>query len=239
MQTLGSGVRTGSLSAQVAAELGRRVVGRVYAAGSTLPPEATLLQEFDVSRSVLRDAIKALESKGLLEARQRRGTCVTPRDGWNMLDAEVLGWIAQSNADPDFLIRLTEVRLIVEPGACALAAQARNEDGLKGIEAAWKRMVDNVDDADRFVAADRDFHFAVLRAAGNEYLAAIGTAISAALTVSLHRTNPTPKSNRASLPSHERILVALRNRDGEAAANESRRQLAEAMQRLRSGAGKI
>ena len=119
-----------------------------------------------------------------------------------------------------------------------MAAQARNEDGLRGIEAAWKRMVDNIDDVDRFVAADRDFHFAVLRAAGNEYLAAIGTAISAALTVSLHRTNPTPQSNRASLPSHERILVALRDRDGEAAANESRRQLAEAMQRLRSDVGK-
>jgi DNA-binding FadR family transcriptional regulator len=75
-------VRTQSRSAQVAGELGRRIVGRQYAPDSTLPAEAALLEEFGVSRSVLRDAIKSLESKGLLEARQRRGTCVTPRPVW-------------------------------------------------------------------------------------------------------------------------------------------------------------
>lgn len=227
-------MRTGSRSAQVAAELGRRIVGRVYVPASTLPPEATLLEEFGVSRTVLRDAIKSLESKGLLEARQRRGTCVTPRQSWNLLDAEVLGWIAQSGADPQLLIRLTELRMIVEPGACALAAKNGDKAGLQRIEAAWSRMVESVDDPSRFVEADRDFHVALLMAADNEYLAAICTAIAAALTVSLHRTNPTARSNRASLPAHERIVVALRKRDGEAAASESRRQLDEAMKRLRA-----
>lgn len=234
-KTLGSGVRAGSRSAQVVGELGRRIVGRTYAPGATLPAEAMLLEEFGISRTVLRDAVKSLESKGLLEARQRRGTCVTPRDRWNMLDAEVLGWIAQSGADPQLLIRLTELRLIVEPGACALAAQSRGDAGMQRIEAAWARMVASVDDPAAWVEADRDFHVALLTAAGNEYLAAICTAISAALTVSLRQTNPTARSNRASLPAHERIVLALRRRDGEAAARESRRQLDEAMQRLRAG----
>ena len=102
-------------------------------------------------------------------------------------------------------------------------------------------VIPGVADAERamfdfraFVEADRDFHVALLMAADNEYLAAICTAIAAALTVSLHRTNPTARSNRASLPAHERIVVALRKRDGEAAASESRRQLDEAMKRLRA-----
>ncbi len=227
-------VRTGSRSAQVASELGRRIVGRVYLPESTLPPEATLLEEFGVSRTVLRDAIKSLESKGLIEARQRRGTCVTLRARWNMLDAEVLGWLTQSGADPQLLVRLTELRMIVEPGACALAAQNADEAALRRIEAAWSRMVERVDDPAAFVEADRDFHTALLMAADNEYLGAICTAISTALTVSLHRTNPTPSSNRASLPAHERIVKALRKRDGKAAARASHAQMAEAMQRLRA-----
>lgn len=229
-----NGLRSHSRSAQLAAELGRRIVAGIHAPHATLPPEPALLAEFGISRTVLRDAVKSLESKGLLEARQRRGTCVTPRARWNMLDAEVLGWIVQSNADPELLIRLTEVRQIVEPGACALAAAQPDGAGLQRIEAAWQRMVDGADDADRFVAADLDFHLALLSAAGNAYLAAFGTAIAAALSVSLQRTNAAGRDNRASLPAHERIVAALRRGDGEAAASESRRQLDEAMQRLRA-----
>ena len=114
MKTLIKNARAVSRSTQVASEIGRRIVGRLYAPESTLPPEADLLEEFGVSRTVLRDAIKSLESKGLIEARQRRGTCVTPREHWNMLDAEVLAWVAQSGADPELLIRLTELRLPTE-----------------------------------------------------------------------------------------------------------------------------
>ena len=238
MQTLTPDVRTGSRSTQVLGELGRRIVGRVYVPDATLPPEAVLLEEFDISRSVLRDAIKSLESKGMVEARQRRGTCVTPRQRWNLLDTQVLDWVAQSGADPQLLIRLTELRLIVEPGACALAAQNADDAAMARIEAAWDRMVESASDPGAFVAADQDFHTALLMATGNEYLGAICTAISAALTVSLHRTNPTARSNRASLPAHERIVIALRRRDGAGAAEASRRQVGEAMKRLRAKVGK-
>ena len=197
-----------SRHAQVASELGRRIVSRWYPHASTLPLEAELLSEFGVSRTILREAIKSLESKGMLEARQRRGTVVTPRSHWNLLDRDVLGWIAESGADPEMLIRLNEVRTIVEPGACILAAETATPAQLQQIENAWQRMVDHVKDLQRFVEADRDFHLALLAASGNEYLAAIGTAISAALTVSLRTTNPNVTSNRASLAAHERILRA-------------------------------
>lgn len=225
----------GSRSAQLAAELGRRIVGQVYPPASVLPPEASLLQEFGISRTVLRDAIKSLESKGLLQARQRVGTAVTPSAEWNMLDAEVLAWVAQSGADPDFLIRLTELRQIVEPGACALAAQKADAAAMQRLESAWARMVAAAaaDDPSAFVAADRDFHIALLLAADNPYLASICAAIAAALTISLQHTNSTVARNRASLVTHERIVVSLRQRDGQAAAEHSRAQLDEAMQRLR------
>jgi len=225
----------GSRNNRVAAEIGRRIVVGLYASGTLLPPEAELLAEFGVSRPVLREAIKLLEAKGMLEARQRRGTCITERGAWNMLDADVLGWVARSGADPEMLIRLTEVRMIVEPGACVLAAQAGTQDAMRRVEEAYQRMVTHVEHPQQFVEADHDFHLALLGACGNEYLAAVGTAISAALEVSLQRTNPTPASNRGSLALHEPIVKALKKRDGPAAARASRRQLEDALKRLRGG----
>jgi DNA-binding FadR family transcriptional regulator len=99
-------------------------------------------------------------------------------------------------------------------------------------------MVESVDDRVGFVEADREFHVALLMAAGNEYLGAICTAIAAALTVSLQHTNPTARHNPESLPAHERIVLALRAGDGEAAARASRQQLNDAMSRLRARVGK-
>jgi DNA-binding FadR family transcriptional regulator len=217
----------------LAAEIGRRIVSGVYAPGSLLPPEAQVLAEFGVSRPVLREAIKLLESKGMLEARQRRGTVITNRNGWNLLDRDLLGWIAESGADPEMLFRLTEVRMIVEPGACLLAARNTDKDALSAMDDAWQRMVDHVGHPHLYVEADRDFHLALLAASGNEYLGAVGTAISAALKVRVQRTNPTTESNQASLAVHEQILTALHQRDGERAANASRCQIQTAVQLLR------
>jgi len=206
----------------------------LYPVESTLPPEADLLAEFGVSRPVLREAIKTLESKGMLESRQQRGISVMPRDRWNFLDMDVLNWIVHSRADPQMLMRLTEVRMIVEPGACALAAKFGTEFGLSRIEEAWQRMEACADDAQLYVEADRDFHIAILMASGNEYLAAVGTVISVALQASVERTNPAAVNNRDSLPAHFRILKALRRRNGTLAARESVRQLEEALERLKA-----
>jgi GntR family galactonate operon transcriptional repressor len=219
---------------QLAAEIGRRIVSGQYPPGSVLPPEAQLLAEFGLSRPVLREAIKLLESKGMLQARQRVGTTITERSGWNMLDADVLGWIAQSGADPEMLIRLTDVRMIVEPGACLLAARDGSDEAIDRIDQAYQSMVTHVDDPQLFVQADRDFHLALMAACRNEYLAAVGTAISAALMVSLQRMNPIPISNRASLLLHKPVVDALKKRDGRAAARASMHQLDDAFRRLRS-----
>lgn len=223
----------GTRHSHLAAEIGRRIVSGRYKAGALLPQEAQLLAEFEVSRPSLREAIKLLESKGMLEARQRRGTIVTERRGWNMLDADVLGWIAQSGADPEMLLRLTDVRMIVEPGACMLAARSGSDEALAKIDEALQRMAAAVDDSQKYIEADHDFHLALMAACGNEYLAAVGTAISAALTVSLQRMNPIPISNRASLALHEPIMTALKVRDGPGAAKASTHQLEDALRRLR------
>jgi len=225
------GINPGKNNA-LATEIGRRIVSGRYASGTLLPPEAELLVEFDVSRPSLREAIKLLESKGMLQARQRRGTTVTSRNHWNMLDAQVLGWIAQSNADPDFLIRLTELRMIVEPGASRLAARDASEAAVATLEAALQRMLGSVDNNQAYLQADHDFHLALMAASGNEYLAAVATAISAVLAVSLQKMDPKIRSNRESVALHTPIVDAIKKRDGAAAAQASLAQLEDAVRRL-------
>ena len=229
--TFFSATRTTSKNAQVASDIGRRIILGEYAVETTLPREPELLAEFGVSRPVLREAIKTLESKGMLESRQQRGITVLPRDRWNFLDVDILGWIMHTHADPDMLIRLTEVRMIIEPGACLLVASSGTELGLRRIEDALHRMERHVDDDKRYVEADCDFHIAILRASGNEYLASFGTVISAALMCSLEHTNLID-NNVNSLAWHASILDALHKKNGVLAARESRKQLKAALSLL-------
>lgn len=237
--TTATGLRTRgrSLHAALADELGLRIARGDYPVGSPLPREGQLFETFGVSRPVLREAIKALASKGMLESRQRRGTIVLPRSRWNLLDPDILGWDAVSE-DLVMLRHLTEVRMIIEPGASELAAIRQNVALIDAVETAFAAMVSFVDDTPRYLVADRDFHLAVLAASENDYLQSIGSLISTVLRASLRITNPTPKLNRASLGLHEQLLSALRQGDGPGAAHASRIQLGDAMKRLSAYARK-
>lgn len=170
----------------------------------------------------------------MVESRQQRGVIVLPRDRWNFLDMDILGWVIHTRADPEMLIRLTEVRMIVEPGACMLAATSATDSGFERIEDAWRRMNIYANDEKLFILADRDFHIAILMASGNEYLAAFGSVISAALTCSLEHTNAN-ENNQSSLPWHRHIFEAIKKKKGDLAARASRQQLKVALSLLQEG----
>lgn len=214
-----------ALFSEVATALGREILHGTYAVGSLLPHEGVLLGQFGVSRPVLREAVKLLEAKGMVKGRQRLGTVVLPSSSWNLLDAEILGWIVRFGSDPDILLKLTEVRMIVEPGACRIAALNARPEDVREMDHAWQRMRGNTEDAARFRSADCDFHRAVLAATHNEYLAAVGSAIATGIEMTIEHTNGTPEQNTATLEPHRRILEAIRSGDASRAAFESVQQL--------------
>ena len=86
------------------------------------PNEAELCQQLGVSRTILREAIKVLADKGMVEARQKLGTRARPRTAWNQLDPDILGWWAELGPDTHFLRDLCDVRLAIEPTASGFAA---------------------------------------------------------------------------------------------------------------------
>jgi DNA-binding FadR family transcriptional regulator len=169
-----------SVHAAVANEIGSRIVRGDYLPGSILPNEAKWSETFDVSRSAVREAIKMLSAKSLLSSRPKVGSSVEPRERWNLLDRDVLGWYAASPSREAFLRIVQEFRHIIEPEATALAAQRRTEAQMDEISTACQQMGAATVLTER-TAADTRFHLAILRASGNDLLVPLGVLIESAL----------------------------------------------------------
>lgn len=221
-----------NLSQHTARELGLKIVRGDWRPGDTLPDEPALCALYDVSRTVVREAIKMLMSKGLVEVRPRRGTTVQPRKRWQMLDAELLEWQQHTLPSMDTLLQLVEVRKIIEPEVAALAAERADLEACDRIKAAIAGMWDAVGSTDNYAAADAAFHAAVLSAAQNEYLDALEPVIFAGLRTSIRVTNPVPETNESSVKLHEAVGEAIVQRDPNAAREAMRALLADAEQRI-------
>ena len=205
-----------NLHGQVVHELGRRVVGGVYAAGALLPNEDQLCSELSVSRTALREAIKVLAAKGLLESRPRIGTRVRPTALWNLLDPDILAWRCTTGADAEFLQHLTELREILEPSAAALAAKSHRHEQLADIEEALLAM-QKATQISEWVQADLAFHTAVLRATNNPLLMPLAAIIGSALESLLGVSARTSDNFNQALPDHQKIFDAIQARDAQGA----------------------
>lgn len=203
------------LHGQTVETLGTRIVHGHYTPGTSLPPEQ-LEQEFGISKTVLREALRVLAAKGLVDSRQKRGTVVRARAHWKLLDADLLRW---QGGEPDaaFLENLAEVRGIVEPAGARLAASRRTDDDLAALQAALQVMADAGSDARAVVEADLAFHRALLDSAHNELLSRMEVVIEAGLRARdqlVHQGEHWPDS----VPAHRSVLDAIEAGDGVAAA---------------------
>ena len=205
-----------NLHGHVVQMLGQRIIRGELKSGEVLPPEAMMAEEMDVSRTSLREAMKVLSAKGLVEAKPKVGTRVRDARFWNQLDADVLAWRCSSMPTSDFVQKLTEMREIIEPAAAASAARHRTTNQLHRMQEAISAMA-AAPDAEAWTSADLDFHEAILAATGNELLVSlfsvIETALSSYFTLSAH----TAKNFKYSLPQHQEVLLAIKNKQSDAA----------------------
>ncbi|MCK0197703.1 FadR family transcriptional regulator [Ancylobacter sp. 6x-1] len=211
---------------EVARSIGVDIIAGRYGEGAKLPGDAELTVLFGVSRPVLRESVKTLVAKGLLSTKARVGTVVRERAAWNMFDPDVLAWHLDAGINKRFLRDLAEIRLAVEPRAAALAAERRSVEDIRLMRDAVGRMArensrkPDGSRSDGFAEADLSLHLHVAIASGNPFMRSIGAVVEAALRASFVLSAPADdREFQISVAAHERIVDAIEDGDGEAAAS--------------------
>jgi DNA-binding FadR family transcriptional regulator len=215
------------LHGEVVYTIGRRIVSGELKPGDLLPPEEELTADFDASRTVLREAVRVLAAKGLVEARPKTGTRVRRREEWNILDPDVLSWRVGATHDPQLYAEMSEVRLAIEPIATRLAATRMAEEEMAAVEDAYRGMEEGVSDQQAYLAADLRFHDRILEGCHNEFLTHLGVVLRAVLQNTFELTTRPRASRKRALPLHKAILEGLAGRDEDRAETASRALIAD------------
>ncbi len=177
----------GTMSAQVARIVGTKIVGGEYQPGDTLPIEGDLCAQYGVSRTTVREAVKHLAGKRLIDVQPKVGTRVLPFADWNLLDREVLDWRLHAQFDSKIVEDIFEMRLCFEPRASYLAARNGSDEDHHLIEKRYSKLANIAREGNdiRLAAqADLEFHMTIINLSKNGMFITIGGAIKAALRVS-------------------------------------------------------
>jgi len=204
--------------------------------GEKLPTEAEIMVRFDVSRTVVREALSRLQASSLVETRHGIGTFVlAPHDSGNFKIT------AEDFATVDDVISVLELRISLETEAAGLAAHRRTDENLQAMETALKAFQDSIDIDSDAVPPDFQFHMEVARSTGNRHFADLMTYLGT-MIIPRTRVNTTQNAPEGRLnylqrvnSEHESIYNAIRNRDAEAARAAMRTHLSNSRERLRKG----
>jgi DNA-binding FadR family transcriptional regulator len=197
------------LHGAIARQLGVAILSGEYQPGEALNNEVSFSEELQVSRSALREAIRTLAAKGLVESRPKTGTRVSPKSRWNLLDPMVLAWYFTAEPSEEFIHGIFELRMIVEPAAAALAAERRDSSDLTRMRQALTEMEKHGLDTEAGKSADRAFHDAVLAATRNAPLMALSSTIGAAVRWTTIFKTRKHKLPRDPMPEHWKVFDAI------------------------------
>ena len=226
-------VTRGDLPTQLANLVGRRILNGELKPGDQLPPEAQLLEETGVSRTTMREAVKLLVSKGLVEAKPKSGTRVRPSTDWSLLDPTVLRWQFDNRDDLKELLLLFEIRRLIEPEAAALAAARSTDAKRDAIGIAYDALVVSSETQINLIEADVGFHLSVLNAAENKYLLALGTVIEMAIKSTARFSRLRPGGLKHSLPMHKTVYDSILSHRPEVARAHMRALIDDAQEDMR------
>ena len=211
-----------SLHDDVVEKLGRSIVSGAFLEGANLPNEADLAGNLGVSRNVLREAVKVLVAKGMLDVRPKTGTTVRMKEHWHMLDPEVLAWEAAGDLHLPYAFNFTEFRLILEPKASFLAAKRATDQEIQTIRDCCDALEACVGHLDRMPDADIAFHQSIHRASHNALLQHLGVLTAAIMRVQVTYTASRPGDFERGLPLHRELTEAITARNAPLAESVSR-----------------
>ncbi|WP_277212374.1 FadR/GntR family transcriptional regulator [Isoptericola croceus] len=222
------------LAQAVVSSLIDTVVSGAARPGAALPPEPVLADSFGVSRSTVREAVKLLEAKGLVEVRHGLGSVVRPEGDWNLLEPDVLAAAVRYERGLAVLDELVRVRAALESMLVVQAAVHASDDDLAEIAALQAQMAAEIATPRAFIDSDVLFHDRIMRAAGSRLARSIvRTVHTEARTSALYSGSPTPEACRISNDEHAEILARLVARDPGGAADALGGHITRAWERRR------
>jgi DNA-binding FadR family transcriptional regulator len=230
-----SEANVGALHGNLLTALGTAIVSGEYPPGQVLTLEGVSAAH-GLSRSVAREAIRVLESMGMVESRRRVGITIQPAQKWNVFDPWLIRWRLAAGERAAQLVSLSELRRGFEPAAAALAARRADPRQCRIMAAAVSDMVvhGRSGDLEAYLLADKTFHQTMLEATGNEMFRALNGIVAEVLTGRHIATEPegrrhTAMPNPAAIELHDQVARAIRLRDEETAERAMRAIIDEAV----------
>jgi GntR family transcriptional regulator, transcriptional repressor for pyruvate dehydrogenase complex len=215
-------VQTSRLYEQIVEQIEQSILKGDLKPGNQLPAERELAQQFGVSRTAVREAVKALREKGLVEAYPGRGTFIT--NGTPPSIRQSLGRMMRADQQ-DGTVQLVEVREILEPEIAAMAASRADEEAIASLREAVAVMDEAKRDPDVFIEADLDFHLALAEAAANSLILSLIDSIVGVLRhqrMQIFKVEGGPERGQY---HHKKILDAIEHRDPQGARQAMRAHL--------------
>ncbi|MBE8567740.1 MULTISPECIES: FadR/GntR family transcriptional regulator [Vibrio] len=222
-----------SLHVQVAREIARGILSGDLPQGSIIPGEMALCEQFGISRTALREAVKLLTSKGLLESRPKIGTRVVDRAYWNFLDPQLIEWMDGLTDVDQFCSQFLGLRRAIEPEACALAAKFATAEQRIELSEIFQKMVEvdeaEVFDQERWTDIDTRFHSLIFNATGNDFYLPFGNILT---TMFINFIVHSSEEGSTCINEHRRIYEAIMAGDSDKARVVSAAHLQDANHRL-------
>lgn len=214
-----SPIQSSRLYEQIVEQIEKHVLDGVLNPGDKLPSEKELCEQFSVSRTVVREAVRALREKGLVDIQPGRGTFITNGTSEAMRNSLGLVFkVGQDRAQAD----LVEVRAILEPEIAALAAQNADEDDINELQSAIETMEALLGDAEKFMEADQAFHLVLAKATHNAIIPLLIDPIVDLLWEQRKHIFMNTGGAKRGYYHHERIFKAVKQKDAQAARNAMR-----------------
>jgi GntR family galactonate operon transcriptional repressor len=201
--------------------VGRDIVSGRFPIGELVSKEADLSAAYGVSRTSVREAMRVLAAKGLVDIRQKVGTKVRQREQWNVFDGDILRWHSEEGLGESILRDLVEIRQILEPQAARLAAGRAQMDDLHRLHEVVAAMTEAIGDPHAYAITDVDFHMAVYAASHNVLLRQFGAVVADYLRLSFELQQQVDASEPVlaeDVERHADVLRAIDRGEGERAA---------------------
>ncbi|MEX0349162.1 MAG: FCD domain-containing protein [Paracoccaceae bacterium] len=233
-----TGTRSGRAADQIIQALEDRIRAGRLVDGDPLPSERELMEEFDISRTVVREAVQALSNKGLIEARPRFRPVVR-KPGFDTAIDTVSGVVGHLLDQPGGVRNLFETRIMVEAALVRQAARDATRDDISALKYALDENRMAINDSELFYLTDTRFHSVFFDISRNPVLPAIQRAYTTWLAPQWRRMPRLPDRNRRNYEAHSAIFDAILMRDPDAAEEALRDHLAEAWAQVQATFGDI